>query len=85
VILGVLKHLGVEPPLGAVGLAAQGKLGKTRRNPSHWLGRVPEFFDPPIPSYSLWYWSACCVLLTPDPKNLGVLDCLGVEPPQEAM
>ena len=37
--------------------------------------------DPSVPSYFWWCWNKCCVLLTPDPKILGVLEHLGVEPP----
>ena len=37
--------------------------------------------NPPGPRYSWWVWNRCCVLLTPDPKILGVLEHLGVEPP----
>jgi hypothetical protein len=54
-ILGVLAHLGVDLPLGVVGLAgvhAQGSLrapAQPRRNPCHWSGRVPGCLGPAGP------------------------------------
>jgi hypothetical protein len=50
-------------------------------NLSHWWGRLPLSLYPDGPSYFQWFWNRCCVLLTPDPKILGVLEHLGVEPP----
>ena len=41
--------------------------------------------DPAGPSYSQWCWNRCCVLLTPDPKILGMLEQLEVEPPLGAV
>jgi hypothetical protein len=81
VILGVLECLGVELPLGAVGLTAEFALkvnqgGQTRRNPRHRLGKVPMFLDSTGPSYSPWCWNRCCVLLIPDPMVSGVLEGL---------
>jgi hypothetical protein len=52
---------------------------QTGRNPSHWS------LDPAGPSYSRWCWNRCCVLLTLDPKILGMLEHLGVEPPLGAV
>jgi hypothetical protein len=37
------------------------------------------------PSYSRWCWNRCCMLLTPDPKILGVLERLGVRSPLGAV
>jgi hypothetical protein len=52
-VMGVLEHLGVELPLGVVGLAAefaQGT-GPDIRNLYHWSCRVPGCLDPTGPSY----------------------------------
>ena len=67
------------------GVHTQGKPAQTERNPNHWLGGVPVSLDPAGPSYSQWCWNRCCVLLTPDPKILGMLEHLGVEPPMGAV
>ena len=66
-------------------VCAQGKPVETRRNPTHWSGEVLASLDPAGPSYSWWCWNRCCVLLTPDPKILGMLEHLGVEPPLGAV
>ena len=66
-ILGVLELLGLELPLGVVGLAVEfvpkvcsGHWSRqTRRNPCHWSGGVP----------------ACGVQLVP------VVPCVGTDPP----
>ena len=87
-ILGVLEHLGVELPLGVVGLAAEfapkvcsGCWPRhTGRNLYHWFGRVPVCLGPTGPNYSRC-WDRCCVLLTSDPMILGLLECLGVDLP----
>jgi hypothetical protein len=57
---------------------AQHKLAHTRRNQSHCLGGVPASLFPVRPSYSWGCLSRCCILLTPDPKILGMLEHLGV-------
>ena len=49
------------------------------RNLSHCSGGLPASLDPTYPSYTQWCWNRCCVLLTPNPKILGVLEHLGVE------
>jgi hypothetical protein len=80
----------VEPPLGgAVGLAAQfahkvnqGRLEVTQA--TRWV----EFLSPRmllVPVYSPWCWNRCCILFTPDPKILGMLEHLGVEFPLMAV
>lgn len=61
-------------------VCAQGKLVQTRRNLSHWSGRVPSSLDPAGPSYFQRCWNRCCVLLTPDPKILSVLEHLRMKP-----
>jgi hypothetical protein len=80
-ILAVLELLGFEPPLSAVGLAAEfvPKVNQSRS------GRVSPSLDPADPNYSRGCWNKCCGLLTPDPKVLGVLERLGVEPPLDAV
>jgi hypothetical protein len=50
-------------------------------NPSYLSGRVLASLDPAGPGYSWWCLNRCYILLTPDPKILGVLECLGVKPP----
>ena len=85
-ILGVLEHLGVELPLGVVGLGAKlmpkvcsgYQLRQIRRNLCHRSGGVPVCLGPTGPSYSQC-WNRCCVLLTSDPMILGVLEHLGFE------
>jgi hypothetical protein len=57
VILAVSEYLIFESFLGTVGLAAE------------FASKV----NPTGPSYSQWCRDRCCVLLTPDPKILGVL------------
>uniref|UniRef100_A0A8C6HAR6 Uncharacterized protein n=1 Tax=Mus spicilegus TaxID=10103 RepID=A0A8C6HAR6_MUSSI len=47
------------------------------KNPSHWLGGVPASLAPAGLSHYKLYWNRCCVLLTGDPKILGVLEHLG--------
>ena len=78
-ILSVSERLGFESPLGAVGtgfrVRTQGKPVQTGRNLSHWLGGVSVSLDHAGPSYSQWCWNRCCVLLTPDPMILDVLEC----------
>jgi hypothetical protein len=62
-ILGVLECLGVELPLGVVGLATEfvprvcsgHQPRQTGKNPCHWSGGVPAFLSPIGPSYSQ-YW-----------------------------
>ena len=80
-ILGMLECLGVELPLGVVGLAVQfspivcsGYWAQTGSNPCHWSGRVPGSLDPTAPS-----WDRCCILLTSDLMILGLLEHLGLE------
>ena len=80
-ILGVLKHLGVELPLGVVGLAAEFMpkvcSGQGPRpegtHATSWAG----FLGPAGPIYSQC-WDRYCVLLTSDPMFLGVLEGLGM-------
>jgi hypothetical protein len=74
-ILFVLEHLGFEPLLGAVELPLEfvPKVDWHKgRDPSHWSGGLPMSLNPAGPSYSQWCWNRCCVLLTPDPKILGM-------------
>jgi hypothetical protein len=66
-------------------VCTQGKPAQTRRSLSHWFCWVPVSLDPAGPSYSQWFWNRCGVLLTTDPKILGMLENLGVEPPLGAM
>ena len=74
----MLEYLGVELPLGVVGLGAElvPKVSSDRKKilPLHRRG------DPTGPSYS-WCWGRCCVLLTSDPMIIRVLEHLGVELP----
>jgi hypothetical protein len=83
-ILGILECLGVELPLGVVGLDLE-FLPKT-----DWKEPVPLVWQsfcvlhPSGPSYS-WCWGRCCVLLTSDPLILDVLEHLGVELPLGAV
>ena len=66
-------------------VCAQGRLVQTGRNQSHWLVGNPTSLSHAGPSYSQWCWNRCRVLLTPDPKFLGLLGSLGVEPPLGAV
>jgi hypothetical protein len=76
IILGVLDCLGVELPLGVVGLSSKFALKvlsrhwsrQTRRNLCHWSGRVPVCLGSSGLSYS-WCWDRC-VLLTSDPMEV---------------
>ena len=61
----------------------QGKLKQARRDLSHWSAWISVSLDHGGSSYSKWCWNRCCVLLTHDPKILGVLKHLGVELPLE--
>jgi hypothetical protein len=58
---------------------------QTCRNPRHWSRGVLASLAPAGPSYSQWCWNRCYVLLTPDPKILGMLEHLGVELPLGAV
>ena len=49
---------------------------QTGKNLCHWLGGFPASLGPAGSS-----WDRCCVLLTSDPKILGILEHLGVELP----
>jgi hypothetical protein len=68
----MLEHLGVEFPLGVVGLAAEFRpkvcsgYPQNGRNPCHWSGGVPVSLDPTCPSYSQWCWERYCALFTCD-------------------
>ena len=79
----MLELLGVELPLGIVGLATEfvlRELAQTGRNPYHWPGGVPGCLGSAGPSY-FQCWGRCCVLLTSDPMILGALEHLGVDLP----
>ena len=77
----MLECLGVELPLGVVGLAAEfipkGLLRAPAQTGRNCSGRFPGFLGPTRPSY-FQCWGRYCVLLTSDPMILGVELLLGV-------
>ena len=77
----MLEHLDVVSPLEDMGLSTEFETKVDQRQLEGTRPRVRQGFCVPAsagPRHSWWCWNRCCVLLTSDPKILGVLGRLRV-------
>lgn len=73
--MGMLEHLGVVPPMGAVGLSAKFEIKLTSANWKELNLLVRQgscFCMPAVPGHPCFCWNRC-VPFTSDPKILAVL------------